>query len=115
MCNLQMNGYYDVMFFKELYVMNIMVLLIIVEERQLKFGDEEVNSLDGLDISFFNCGQCGRLFVQCLVFQIYVCFNRFYKFYYCGYCNQFFDNLNELCMYVVIYVGEKLFKCGYCD
>lgn len=113
--NSQTNGHHDATSSKELYAMNTMVPLTTVEERQPKSGDEEANSSDGSDTSFFNCGQCGRSFAQRSVLQIHVCPNRPHKPYHCGHCNQSFDNPNQLRTHAVIHVGEKPFKCGYCD
>lgn len=113
--NSQTNGHHYATSSKELYAMNTMVPLTTVEERQPKSGDEEANSSDGSDTSFFNCGQCGRSFAQRSVLQIHVCPNRPHKPYHCGHCNQSFDNPNELRTHAVIHVGEKPFKCGYCD
>ena len=111
--NSQTNGHHDVTSSKELHATNTMVPLTTAEERQSR--DEEGNSSDGSDASFFNCGQCGRSFAQRSVLQIHVCPNRPHKPYHCGHCNQSFDNPNELRTHAVIHVGEKPFKCGYCD
>ena len=112
--NTQTNGHHVVASSKELYAKNTMVTLT-AEERQSRPGDEEGNSSDDSDESFFNCGQCGRSFAQRSVLQIHVCPNRPHKPYHCGHCNQIFDNQNELRTHAVIHVGEKPFKCGYCD
>ena len=88
---------------------------VATEEIQSKSVDEEENSSDGSDASFFNCGQCGKSFAQRSVLQIHVCPNMPYKPYHCGHCTQSFDHPNELRMHAVIHAGEKPFKCGYCS
>lgn len=113
--NTQSNGHHDITSSKELYGKDTKVPLTTAEERQSRSGDEEGNSSDGSDASFFNCGQCGKSFAQRSVLQIHVCPNRPHKPYHCGHCNQSFDNPNELRTHAVIHVGEKPFKCGYCD
>jgi len=112
--NTKTNGHHDVTPPKELYATNAMVPLT-AEERQSRSGDEEGDSSDGSEASFFNCGQCGRSFAQRSVLQIHVCPNRPHKPYHCGHCNQSFDNSNALRTHAVIHVAEKPFKCGYCD
>ena len=87
----------------------------LAEESQSRSADEEDNSSDGSDASFFNCGQCGKSFAQRSVLQIHVCPNMPRKPYHCGHCSQSFDYPNELRMHAVIHAGEKPFKCGYCS
>lgn len=84
------------------------------EESQSTADDDE-NSSDGSDASFFSCGQCGKSFAQRSVLQIHVCPNRPHKPYHCGHCTQSFDHPNDLRMHAVIHAGEKPFKCGYCS
>lgn len=111
----QTNGRHDITSSKELYGKNTTVPLPTADERQSRSGDEEGNSSDGSEASFFNCGQCGKSFAQRSVLQIHVCPNRPHKPYHCGHCHQSFDNPNELRSHAVIHVAEKPFKCGYCD
>lgn len=87
----------------------------VAEESQSRLGDDEDNSSDGSDSSFFNCGQCGKSFAQRSVLQIHVCPNRPHKPYHCGHCTQSFDHPTDLRMHAVIHAGEKPFKCGYCS
>ena len=113
--NTQTSGHHDVTSSKELYGNSSKVPLTTTEERPSRSGDEEENSSDGSDASFFNCGQCGKSFAQRSVLQIHVCPNMPHKPYHCGHCDQSFDNPNELRTHAVIHVGEKPFKCGYCS
>ena len=109
------NGHHDVMGFPGYHGDDSKVAPPLAEESQSRSGDEEDNSSDGSDGSFFNCGQCGKSFAQRSVLQIHVCPNMPRKPYHCGHCSQSFDYPNDLRMHAVIHAGEKPFKCGYCS
>lgn len=116
--NTQTNGHHEGTSSRDLYGNNSKIPPATAEEsksRSLGEDEEEENSSDGSDASFFNCGQCGKSFAQRSVLQIHVCPNMPRKPYHCGHCTQTFDYPNELRMHAVIHVGEKPFKCGYCS